>query len=84
MKSPSPNKLMSLPANPSGWMGRIFGKLMESTNVDAYQKTLRALNPIDIFNSHSQVSEDRSPTSRRSWRSSSNGNLIKFQFHGST
>jgi ubiquinone/menaquinone biosynthesis C-methylase UbiE len=47
MKSPSPNKLMSLPANPSGWMGRIFGKLMESTNVDAYQKTLQALNPID-------------------------------------
>jgi arsenite methyltransferase len=38
---------MSLPANPSGWMGRIFGKLMESTNVDAYQKTLQALNPID-------------------------------------
>jgi ubiquinone/menaquinone biosynthesis C-methylase UbiE len=28
-------------------MGRIFGKLMESTNVDAYQKTLQALNPID-------------------------------------
>jgi ubiquinone/menaquinone biosynthesis C-methylase UbiE len=47
MKSPSPNKLMSLPANPSGWMGRIFGKLMESTNIDAYQKTLQALNPID-------------------------------------
>jgi ubiquinone/menaquinone biosynthesis C-methylase UbiE len=47
MKSPSLNKLMSLPANPSGWMGRIFGKLMESTNVDAYQKTLQAINPID-------------------------------------
>ena len=38
---------MSLPANPSGWMGRIFGKLMELTNTDAYQKTIQALNPID-------------------------------------
>jgi ubiquinone/menaquinone biosynthesis C-methylase UbiE len=47
MKSPSPNKLMSLPANPSGWMGRMFGKLMELTNTDAYQKTIQALNPID-------------------------------------
>jgi putative NADPH-quinone reductase len=47
MKSPSPNKLMSLPANLSGWMDRIFGRLMKSTNVDAYQKTLQALNLID-------------------------------------
>ena len=47
MKSRLPNKLMSLPANPSGWMGRIFGKLMELTNTDAYQKTIQALNPID-------------------------------------
>ena len=38
---------MFLPANPSGWMGRIFGKLMESTNTDAYQKTIQALAPSD-------------------------------------
>jgi ubiquinone/menaquinone biosynthesis C-methylase UbiE len=47
MKSPSPSKLMSLPQNPSGWMGRIFGKVMESTNTDAYQKTIQALAPAD-------------------------------------
>jgi ubiquinone/menaquinone biosynthesis C-methylase UbiE len=47
MKSPSPNKLMSLPANPSGWMGRVFGKLMELTNADVYQKTIQALAPSD-------------------------------------
>ena len=50
MKSRSLNKLMPLPANPSGWMGRAFGKLMESTNVDAYKKTLQALTPIDQLN----------------------------------
>jgi ubiquinone/menaquinone biosynthesis C-methylase UbiE len=38
---------MSLPQNPSGWMGRIFGKMMESTNTDAYQKTIQALAPSD-------------------------------------
>jgi ubiquinone/menaquinone biosynthesis C-methylase UbiE len=43
MKSRLPNKLMSLPQSPSGWMGRVFGKLMESTNTDAYQKTIQAL-----------------------------------------
>jgi SAM-dependent methyltransferase len=47
MKSRSPNKLTSLPVNPSGWMGRVFGKLMESTNTDAYQKTIQALAPSD-------------------------------------
>lgn len=41
------NKLISLPANPSGWMGRVFGKLMELTNADAYNKALQALNPLD-------------------------------------
>jgi ubiquinone/menaquinone biosynthesis C-methylase UbiE len=45
--SRSSNKLMSLPANPSGWMGRLFGKLMELTNADAYQKALQALAPSD-------------------------------------
>jgi ubiquinone/menaquinone biosynthesis C-methylase UbiE len=38
---------MSLPANPSGWMGRVFGKMMELTNTDAYQKTIQALAPSD-------------------------------------
>ncbi len=45
--SMSPNKLMHLPANPSGLVGRAFGKLMELTNADAYSKTLQALIPID-------------------------------------
>ncbi len=43
----SPSKLMSLPANPSGWMGKLFGKLMELTNGDAYQKAFQALAPTD-------------------------------------
>jgi ubiquinone/menaquinone biosynthesis C-methylase UbiE len=47
MKSQSPNKLISLPASPSGLMGRVFGKLMELTNADAYQKALQALAPSD-------------------------------------
>uniref|UniRef100_UPI00286B3630 class I SAM-dependent methyltransferase n=1 Tax=Chamaesiphon sp. OTE_75_metabat_556 TaxID=2964692 RepID=UPI00286B3630 len=38
---------MKLPQSPSGFTGKIFGKLMELTNADAYQKTLQALNPID-------------------------------------
>ncbi len=45
--SRSSNKLMSLPANPSGFTGKLFGKLMEWTNADAYQKTLQALAPSD-------------------------------------
>jgi ubiquinone/menaquinone biosynthesis C-methylase UbiE len=28
-------------------MGRVFGKMMESTNADAYQKTIQALAPSD-------------------------------------
>jgi ubiquinone/menaquinone biosynthesis C-methylase UbiE len=40
-----PNKLMYLPANPSGCVGKLFGKLMELTNADAYQKALQALDP---------------------------------------
>jgi ubiquinone/menaquinone biosynthesis C-methylase UbiE len=38
---------MPLPQSPSGWMGRIFGKMMESSNIDAYQKTIQALAPSD-------------------------------------
>jgi hypothetical protein len=41
---------MKLPQSPSGFTGKMFGKLMELTNVDAYQKTLQALNPIDQLN----------------------------------
>jgi ubiquinone/menaquinone biosynthesis C-methylase UbiE len=41
------DKLKSLPANPSGLTGKIFGKLMEFTNADAYQKALQALTPCD-------------------------------------
>jgi ubiquinone/menaquinone biosynthesis C-methylase UbiE len=40
-------KLISLPTNPSGCMGKLFGKLMELTNNDAYQKALQALDPSD-------------------------------------
>jgi ubiquinone/menaquinone biosynthesis C-methylase UbiE len=47
MKSRSPQQLMKLPQSPSGFTGKIFGKLMELTNTDAYQKTIQALNPID-------------------------------------
>jgi ubiquinone/menaquinone biosynthesis C-methylase UbiE len=47
MQSLLPNKLMSLPANPSGLMGGIFGKLMELTNADAYKKALQALNSVE-------------------------------------
>jgi SAM-dependent methyltransferase len=42
-----PTKLMTLPAQPSGWMGKLFGKVMEWTNAATYQKALQALNPID-------------------------------------
>ncbi len=36
-----------LPQNPSGFMGILFGKLMEFTNADAYNKALQALAPAD-------------------------------------
>jgi ubiquinone/menaquinone biosynthesis C-methylase UbiE len=42
-----PNRLMYLPANPSGFTGKLFGKLMEWTNSDAYHKALQALAPSD-------------------------------------
>ena len=38
---------MKLPQSPSGFTGKLFGKLMELTNTDAYQKTIRALAPSD-------------------------------------
>jgi ubiquinone/menaquinone biosynthesis C-methylase UbiE len=38
---------MKLPQSPSGFTGKLFGKLMEWTNTNAYQKTLQALAPSD-------------------------------------
>jgi ubiquinone/menaquinone biosynthesis C-methylase UbiE len=38
---------MKLPQSPSGFTGKLFGKLMELTNADAYNKTLQALVPSD-------------------------------------
>ncbi len=36
-----------LPQSPAGFTGKLFGKLMEWTNADAYQKVLQALAPSD-------------------------------------
>jgi ubiquinone/menaquinone biosynthesis C-methylase UbiE len=36
-----------LPQSPSGFTGKLFGKLMEWTNADAYQKVLQALATSD-------------------------------------
>jgi hypothetical protein len=36
-----------LPQSPSGFMGILFGKLMELTNADAYHRALQALAPMD-------------------------------------
>ena len=41
------NRLSRLPQSPSGFTGKLFGKVMEWTNADAYQKTLQALAPSD-------------------------------------
>lgn len=38
---------MKLPQSPSGFTGKLFGRLMELTNTDAYQKTIQALAPSD-------------------------------------
>jgi ubiquinone/menaquinone biosynthesis C-methylase UbiE len=38
---------MKLPQSPSGFMGKLFGKLMEWTNADAYHKALQVLDPSD-------------------------------------
>ncbi len=38
---------MKLPQSPSGFTGKLFGKLMEWTNADIYQKVLQALTPFD-------------------------------------
>jgi ubiquinone/menaquinone biosynthesis C-methylase UbiE len=40
-----PNKPLPLPQNPSGFVGQLFGKLMEWTNGNAYKKAIEALDP---------------------------------------
>jgi ubiquinone/menaquinone biosynthesis C-methylase UbiE len=45
MSSSSSGKPLPLPQSPSGFMGRVFGKLMEWTNIGAYRKAIEILNP---------------------------------------
>jgi ubiquinone/menaquinone biosynthesis C-methylase UbiE len=45
MSASSSNKPLPLPQSPSGFMGKLFGKLMEWTNVGAYRKAIETLNP---------------------------------------
>jgi SAM-dependent methyltransferase len=40
-------QLLHLPQNPSGLMGQIFGKIMECTNVHAYDQAINALAPVN-------------------------------------
>ena len=39
------SKLLPLPQSPSGFMGKLFGKLMEWTNIGAYQRAIETLAP---------------------------------------
>ncbi len=41
------SKPFPLPQSPSGFMGKLFGKLMEWTNVGAYRKAIEVLAPAD-------------------------------------
>jgi 16S rRNA A1518/A1519 N6-dimethyltransferase RsmA/KsgA/DIM1 with predicted DNA glycosylase/AP lyase activity len=45
MSESSSNKSLPLPQSPSGFMGKLFGKLMEWTNVDAYRKAIETIAP---------------------------------------
>jgi ubiquinone/menaquinone biosynthesis C-methylase UbiE len=47
MNMPSFKQLEHLPQNPSGFAGKLFGKVMEWTNANAYCQALKALAPID-------------------------------------
>jgi SAM-dependent methyltransferase len=47
MNMSSFKQLEHLPQNPSGFAGKIFGKIMEWTNANAYSQALKALAPID-------------------------------------
>jgi arsenite methyltransferase len=45
MSASSSNKPLPLPQSPSGFRGKVFGKLMEWTNVGAYRKAIETLSP---------------------------------------
>jgi ubiquinone/menaquinone biosynthesis C-methylase UbiE len=45
MSESSSSKPLPLPQSPSGFMGKLFGKLMEWTNVGAYRKAIETLAP---------------------------------------
>jgi ubiquinone/menaquinone biosynthesis C-methylase UbiE len=45
MSASSSGKPLPLPQSPSGFMGKVFGKLMEWTNIGAYRKAIETLNP---------------------------------------
>jgi ubiquinone/menaquinone biosynthesis C-methylase UbiE len=45
MSESSSSKSLPLPQSPSGFMGKLFGKLMEWTNVGAYRKAIETLAP---------------------------------------
>jgi ubiquinone/menaquinone biosynthesis C-methylase UbiE len=47
MNMPFLKQLEHLPQNPSGFAGKLFGKVMEWTNGNAYRQALKALAPID-------------------------------------
>jgi ubiquinone/menaquinone biosynthesis C-methylase UbiE len=42
---PLRNKTLPLPQSPSGFVGRLFGKLMEWTNTDSYRRAIDTLTP---------------------------------------
>jgi ubiquinone/menaquinone biosynthesis C-methylase UbiE len=45
MSASSSSKPLPLPQNPSGFVGKLFGKLMEWTNVGAYRKAIETVAP---------------------------------------
>jgi ubiquinone/menaquinone biosynthesis C-methylase UbiE len=45
MSASSSSKPLPLPQSPSGFMGKLFGKLMEWTNAGAYRKAIETLAP---------------------------------------
>jgi SAM-dependent methyltransferase len=46
MSVSSSSKPLPLPQSPSGFVGKLFGKLMEWTNVGAYRKAIETLAPV--------------------------------------
>ena len=45
MKNDQSNQRLPLPQSPSGLMGRLFGKIMEWTNIGAYRRAIETLAP---------------------------------------